>query len=269
MKRVFWFALTVALLLAFSFSAQAEALHVWDSVGVNPNRLSRLDGIKCFGIPHPERITEVITATFPDTVWIHKGELFAAVTFGNGKIQENVIIGFDSTRALMWTGSDFELFEVLGCTNLAIRARFVPHFLPAPTQPAPTPAVVSTATEKTGVALPWQNWLAGLGILLLFGLIAGFLVWLFRRLANSPGGTPVVPPTTTTTAPIPPTPDDATDFEAHLDEHDENIRALNRLLDGEETRRQALIDNRLIELDKTAQATEAERQRLLNMSKQQ
>lgn len=267
MKKVFWIALVVALLLPFGFKVSAVTLpHLWEKVGENPNRLSRLDGIKVI-LRDTVEAKRLVTETFPDTVWIYCNHYFDVVTYGNGKRWDNVMVGFDSTRALKWSGKEYKLYEVLGCTNLALEILHEPAAVPGPTptNTANAPAFATTSPMPSEVTIPWKNWLAGILLLFLFGLVLALIYWVFRQINANP-----VPTGTSGTSPVAPPAPPMTEeeFNDELERHDENIRSMERMLQDERNRRQNLIDERLRLLDEAALATETERRRIRNLGSQ-
>lgn len=270
MKKVFWIVLMVAILLPFGFNANAAILsHVWEKVGENPNHISRLDGIKLV-LRDTLEAKRLVTETFPDTVWVYRYQYFDVVTYGNGKHWKNVMVNFDSTRALKWSGKGYNLFEVLGCTNLALEIVHTRSTTlgTSPSGTAHAPAFAQLTPKASEVTIPWKNLLTGILLFTLLGLAAALVYWVFRQVAQNTaalgptGTTPATPPT----PPAPPMTEE--EFNNELGRHDENIRSMERMLLAERIQRQELINRRLRQLDEAAVATEAERRRLRNLGSQ-
>ena len=213
-----------------------------------------------------ERIAlKAVTTTFPDTIWVKKFDFFPEMTFGAGKVCQEVYALFDdSTKALCWKLSDgAEIVFVLGCNNVAWRRT---EIAPPVATIVPAPVVAKTTWDNRSR----DSVLKGLGILFFVGLFIAFLVWLIRQIIRA---TPLNPPTAapvTSTAPTPPTPPmTEEEFNSALQQHDENIRSMERISQDIRGTRRELIDERLRQLDAATLATEAERRRVRNLGSQQ
>lgn len=265
MKRLL-VILTTLLLLPFGLKAMVlrpVPTTVWGVVGIKPTTVSLQQAVLCLGLSNSTLAMNTVTKNFPDTIWIRRGDFFPAMTFGAGKVTYNLSVGFDSTKALRWSvPNGTEIVMVLGCNNVAWRWT---EIKPSVTATAVAPALLDSSTvplaltqKASGVTIPWRNWLAALSILALFGLVLAVLYWIFRQIGNPVNGGPGIAPT----KPEPEAGPEAVQFETELDERDEDIDVLNRLLAHAETQREGLIKNRQLELQKTAEVTEAELRRL-------
>jgi len=158
MKKI-WGIAMILVLLPFGVKAATK----WDMVGNRPTSISLNRSVETLGLSATS-----VTSTFPDTIWVRKGDYFPVMTFGPGSVCRDIYVGFDSTKALRWSQSDgTEVIFVLGCNNVGHR--------PATLQPQAAAPVETLAAAAPTSNCPFQWWWL-LPLLLLIPLF-----WLWRR----------------------------------------------------------------------------------------
>lgn len=228
MKRILTFTLVLAVLVALPFSIHAKE---WSTVGTNPTTTSIVETMK--KMDFDTAVVRFVQQNFPDTTYVMKGMIFNQASQGDAKIQNNVTIGFDSTKALVWRTGDLDVYYVLECNNVLWKAACTESqtIAPAPEE-SPAPVVTPATTNDAGSFFAdWFTKLLKIGLgallalLLLVALIA-LLRLLWRVLQHGWEST-----TTAATPPAPPAPiTPIVPPAAQTDPLAEQIELLKRLL---------------------------------------
>ncbi|PIS41710.1 MAG: hypothetical protein COT25_01660 [Candidatus Kerfeldbacteria bacterium CG08_land_8_20_14_0_20_42_7] len=146
MKRILTFTLVLAVLVALPFSIHAKE---WSTVGTNPTTTSIVETMK--KMDFDTAVVRFVQQNFPDTTYVMKGMIFNQASQGDAKIQNNVTIGFDSTKALVWRTGDLDVYYVLECNNVLWKAACTESqtIAPAPEE-SPAPVVTPATTNDAG-----------------------------------------------------------------------------------------------------------------------